>query len=73
MISTLAHFDRALSGPDRVVCRCLQVTQEIVLAAVAALELRTIKEIRQHTGAGDGCTACHKNLQKYLERKTQTR
>ena len=29
--------------------------------------LRTVKDVRQHTGAGDGCTACHRTIRQYLE------
>jgi bacterioferritin-associated ferredoxin len=54
--------------PMLVVCRCLQVTEAEVVAAIESLELRTLKDVRRHTGAGDGCTACHKRLRTYLER-----
>jgi bacterioferritin-associated ferredoxin len=54
--------------PGRLVCRCLQVTESALVEAVRVLELRTLKDVRRHTGAGDGCTACHKLLCKYLER-----
>jgi bacterioferritin-associated ferredoxin len=55
--------------PGRIVCHCLQVTEEMLLEAVATFELRTVKDVRRHTGAGDGCTACHKRLGQYLERR----
>lgn len=51
----------------RVVCRCLQVTEEVLLEAVTTFELRTVKDVREHTGAGDGCTACHRQIRHYLE------
>ena len=53
--------------PIRVVCRCLQITEEVVIAAVSTGEITTLKELRQCTGAGDGCTACHATLARYLE------
>jgi bacterioferritin-associated ferredoxin len=52
----------------RLVCRCLQVTEEVLFEAVTTLGLRTVHEVRQHTGAGDGCTACHRRIREYLER-----
>jgi bacterioferritin-associated ferredoxin len=52
---------------ERVVCHCLQVTEEALLIAVETFGLRTLKEVRQATGAGDGCTACHRRLRQYLE------
>lgn len=53
--------------PLRVVCRCLQVTESAVVAAVATHGLQTLQDIRRHTGAGDGCTACHNHLRAILE------
>jgi NAD(P)H-nitrite reductase large subunit len=50
------------------VCRCLKVTEEAVIHAIAVLGFRTVKEIRQATGAGDGCTCCHKLLARLIER-----
>jgi bacterioferritin-associated ferredoxin len=52
------------------VCRCLQVTEEMLLAALHTFDLRNLREVREHTGAGDGCTACHRQLRAYLERRT---
>jgi len=53
--------------PDKIVCRCLQVTEEQVVRMIARLELRTVRDLRQYTGAGDGCTCCHAKLEGYLE------
>jgi bacterioferritin-associated ferredoxin len=53
---------------QRLVCHCFQVTEAQLVTALTVLELRTVREIRQKTGAGDGCTACHHALRKYLER-----
>ena len=54
------------SCPDRVVCKCLRVTEQTLITAIATLGLRTVKEVRQATEAGDGCTCCHKELAAYL-------
>jgi bacterioferritin-associated ferredoxin len=53
--------------PGRVVCRCLGVTEEALLAALAHGDIRSLREVRQRTGAGDGCTCCHGLLRHYLE------
>jgi NAD(P)H-nitrite reductase large subunit len=53
--------------PERLVCHCLQVTEADLLTALSTQTIRTVKDIRRHTGAGDGCTACHKLLRRYLE------
>jgi bacterioferritin-associated ferredoxin len=54
------------SCPDRVVCRCLGVTEQEIVVAITTLGLRTVKEVRQATEAGDGCTCCHRELVNYL-------
>jgi bacterioferritin-associated ferredoxin len=52
---------------DRILCRCLDVKESTVAVAILALGLRTVKEVRQHTGAGDGCTCCHALIRRCLE------
>ena len=54
--------------PDHIVCRCLQVTEAQVVRMIARLELRTVRDLRSMTGAGEGCTCCHAKLQEYIER-----
>lgn len=53
--------------PGRLVCRCLQVTEDALRQAVTTLGLKTLQEVRAATGAGDGCTCCHRKLRHYLE------
>ena len=52
--------------PDRVVCRCLRITEQEVITAIVELGLRTVKDVRQATEAGGGCTCCHRELKAYL-------
>ncbi len=52
----------------QVVCRCLQVTETALVDAILTLELRSVREVRRCTGAGDGCMACHRKIQGYLDR-----
>jgi bacterioferritin-associated ferredoxin len=59
--------------PDRVVCRCLKVTEAAVVDAIVTLGLRTVKELRTATGAGDGCTCCHRELRELLEVHAEVR
>ncbi len=63
-----SSFPESCAGcPNRVVCRCLQVTEATVVGAIERLELRTIKEVQRHTQAGTGCTCCHGELREFLE------
>lgn len=52
-------------------CRCLKVAEETIVDAIVTLGLRTVKEIRQTTGAGDGCTCCHRELRELIEVHTE--
>jgi bacterioferritin-associated ferredoxin len=54
------------SCPDRVVCRCLKVTEETIILAISDRSLTTLREVRQATEAGGGCTCCHRELRHYL-------
>jgi bacterioferritin-associated ferredoxin len=51
----------------RYVCRCLRITEQVLVDAFATGDIRTLKDIRRHTGAGDGCMACHHRLKSYLD------
>lgn len=53
---------------DRVVCRCLQVTEEDLLDVLTTHEVQDLKDVRRHTGAGAGCMACHRLIREYLRR-----
>jgi bacterioferritin-associated ferredoxin len=57
--------------PERLVCRCLGITESALIEALRSGDLQTVKDIRRQTGAGDGCTGCHRLLHQYLERFAQ--
>ena len=57
----------------RYICHCLRVTEEVLTEAFATQDIQTLKDIRRHTGAGDGCMSCHRRLQAYLERHAVSR
>ncbi len=48
---------------DGVVCACLQVTERQLRAAVEQTGIQTVRELIRATGAGAGCTACHRRLE----------
>ena len=58
--------------PGRLVCRCLRVTEDVLVEALTTCEIRSVQDIQRHTGAGDGCTACHRLLRRYLEGSAQS-
>ncbi len=53
--------------PGKMLCNCLQVTEATVIEAIVTHDLRTLQEVRRHTGAGDGCTCCHGRILRCLE------
>jgi bacterioferritin-associated ferredoxin len=57
--------------PGQVLCHCLQITEDAVTEAVSLFGLTTVTEIRERTGAGDGCTACHRRLRLVLKQAAQ--
>ena len=40
--------------PDRVVCRCLKVTEETIADAILSLGLRSVRDVRVATGVPEG-------------------
>ena len=55
------------SCADRVVCRCLKVTEETIILAIREHGLTTVRELKTITRAGDGCMCCHRELKTYLQ------
>ncbi len=58
--------------PAEFLCHCLQVTEEAVVEAVTRFGLQTIHDVRRHTGAGDGCTACHRRIRQIVQDLAQS-
>ena len=56
-----------LNPLDAYVCTCLKLTQVDLVKAIQCLDIRTLKDLRSHTGAGEGCMACHRRLRCYLD------
>ena len=54
------------SDDTNYVCGCLRITEHQLLATLATNNCWTIRDIRKTIGAGDGCTACHHVLKRYL-------
>ncbi len=57
--------DAAVSE-DRVICRCLNVTESEVQTAISAFNVETVRELGRCTGAGKGCMACHGRLRSLI-------
>lgn len=52
---------------DRVICRCLGVTTSQITDAADYGGCESLRDLMQHTGAGKGCTACHRRIKDLLQ------
>ncbi|MCE9605565.1 MAG: (2Fe-2S)-binding protein [Planctomycetia bacterium] len=55
-----------VSEADPVICRCLQVRESAVVEAVEVSGCQSLCQLACSTGAGSGCTACHRKLRQYF-------
>ena len=60
--------NRCQTCPNRVICHCLQVLESQVVETLITLNIRSVKDLRRATGAGDGCTCCHPHLKELVDR-----
>ncbi|MCZ2342256.1 MAG: (2Fe-2S)-binding protein [Bacteroidales bacterium] len=54
------------SCPDRIVCRCLQVTEQEIITAIQIHGATTERAVQQLTEAGSGCGCCRREIRQYL-------
>lgn len=55
-----------MQGVSGYVCTCLRITERDLLKTLSNPHVRTLQDLRRTIGAGDGCTACHHLLRRYL-------
>lgn len=65
-MNSVCSPEHCTSTPE-VVCRCLQVTRGFIRFTLETVEVCSFRELCQETGAGTGCTVCHKQLKAMLE------
>lgn len=51
---------------DPVVCRCLMVRESAIVNAVSLVGAGSVREVRSLTGAGAGCTCCHRRINELI-------
>lgn len=54
------------SCQDRIVCRCLQVTEHEIITAIQIHGATTERDIQRITEAGSGCGCCRREIRQYL-------
>gem|GEM_PF-3465137 len=70
-MSTAAYTAPSFTEPDRndpdaVICRCLSVTVAEIKTAASFIEKPTAACVMALTGAGGGCTACHRRIRSLV-------
>jgi NAD(P)H-nitrite reductase large subunit len=55
---------------DPLVCRCLNVTRSQIVDCIAVTGAESVREVRDLTGAGKGCLACHCRIKELLAVRT---
>jgi NAD(P)H-nitrite reductase large subunit len=53
----------------RLVCHCLNVTEADLREASHRCQLKSVHDAQRETGAGGGCTACHRLIEQFLQAK----
>jgi len=53
---------------EKIVCNCFGVTEEQITKAVRENNLKTVGQVTNFTKAGGGCTNCHPDIEKIIER-----
>lgn len=48
------------------VCHCLRITEAEIRETADALSAPTVRCVMKETGAGSGCTACHRRIRDLL-------
>jgi bacterioferritin-associated ferredoxin len=51
---------------DSLVCYCYEVTEAQIRHFIETFDTQTVEEVTRHTGAGNGCTACHCRIRRML-------
>ena len=67
MPSVKTEAARPNAAAPGYVCSCLRITERELLGTLSQPGIRTLRDLRRAIGAGDGCTACHPVLRRYLD------
>ena len=54
---------------DRVVCHCLGITESEIRCALMQGTAECLRTVMRETGAGTGCTCCHRAIKDILARE----
>jgi bacterioferritin-associated ferredoxin len=57
---------------DTLVCRCLQVSESVLADAIERCPMANLQDVARETGAGSGCTACHRSIRRFLAHQRQS-
>jgi NifU-like protein len=58
-----------ITQQDQMVCYCLGLRESQIKAAVVSHDCDHLRAVMNCTGAGTGCTACHRRIQNVLNQE----
>ena len=53
---------------EKIVCHCFNVSEETIIKAISANQLKTVDDVTHFTKAGGGCGRCKGDIQKILDK-----
>jgi bacterioferritin-associated ferredoxin len=63
---TSSATDSATVTAERLLCRCLRVTESDIREAISEHEPETVQGVSRICGAGSGCMSCHRHIRRML-------
>ena len=51
---------------DCIICECLKITRFEVESAIVTSDSPSVRSVLNLTGAGSGCTSCHRAIRKMI-------
>lgn len=57
--------------PEKTICTCFNVTENMILDAIKQNNLKTVEEVTNYTKAGGACAKCKRTIQDILDKYYQ--
>jgi bacterioferritin-associated ferredoxin len=67
MTESSCNFENCSHCIGLFVCTCMKLTEAALVDVIVSRAIDDLQELRRETGAGDGCMACRRRLQHYLD------
>lgn len=64
---TKKGIKRIVGEQDKIVCKCFNVSERVILKAIELNKLKTVDEVTNFTKAGGGCGKCRGEIEKIIK------